>query len=195
MKAKEVRFGQFFWRITACHMVTYMLLGILAFVIMDYPTQFAEDCSIMVPTNSPRVFLGPSLQVIRGLIFAVVLFPFREVILESRRGWLKLWGLFLGLAIFSTAGPASGSVEGMIYTKVPIAEQLSGLWEVILQTLLASVLFVAWHSKPTRAWNVCMGVLVGLIVLMSVSGAVFEQPESSQISAQVSLEETESNAR
>ena len=180
MNVKEVSFKRFFWRITACHMVTYMLLGILAFVIMDYPTQFAEPCSIMVPTDSPRVFLGPALQVIRGLIFAVVLFPFREVILESRLGWLKLWGLFLGLAIFSTAGPAGGSVEGLIYTKIPAVDQLSGLWEVVLQTLLCSLLFVAWHRKPVRAWNICMGILVGLIVLMSVSGAISAPAEASQ---------------
>ena len=189
MKAIELSFGQFFWRITACHMVTYMLLGILAFTIMDYPTQFAEPCSIMVPTDSPRVFLGPALQAIRGLIFAAVLFPFREVILESRHGWLKLWGLFLGLAIFSTAGPAAGSVEGLIYTKIPAVDQIAGLWEVILQTLLCSVLFVAWHHKPSRAWNVCMAMLVGLIVLMSISGAVFGQPEAPQLSAHVSVSE------
>jgi hypothetical protein len=194
MNAVEVSFKQFFWRITACHMVTYMLLGILAYTIMDYPAQFAEPCSIMVSTDSPRVFLGPALQVIRGLIFAIVLFPFREVILESRHGWLKLWGLFLGLAIFSTAGPAAGSVEGMIYTKVPIIEQLTGLWEVVLQTLLCSLLFAAWYRKPTRVWNVCMGILVGLIVLMSVSGAVIEQPGASHIPVSVRMEKIDYNA-
>jgi hypothetical protein len=194
MNTKTTSFKQFFWRITACHMVSYMLLGILAFVIMDYPAQFAEECSIMVPTDSPRVFLGPSLQVLRGLIFAVVLFPFREVILESRHGWLKLWGLFLGLAIFSTAGPAAGSIEGMIYTKTPIIDQLAGLWEVVVQTLLASALFVAWHRKPARAWNICMGVLVGLIMLMSISGAVSTQTEKSQVSRHVRAEHSQNSA-
>lgn len=194
MKAMEIGFRQFFWRITACHMVTYMLLGILAYTIMDYPTQFAEPCSIMVSTDSPRVSLGPALQVIRGLIFAVVLFPFREVILESRHGWLKLWGLFLGLAIFSTAGPASGSVEGLIYTKIPAVDQVAGLWEVVLQTLLCSILLVAWHRKPMRAWNICMGVMVSLIVLMSISGAVSVQTEASQVSAHVSVERSQNGS-
>jgi len=176
MKASEVSFAKFFFRIAACHMVTYMVVGALAYNIMDYPSQFSDECSIMISTDSPRVALGPTLQVIRGLIFAIVLYPFRRVFLDESRGWLKLWGLFLGLAILSTAGPASGSVEGMIYTKIPIAGQIIGLWEVVLQTLAMSVLVVIWNRRPTRAWTVVMGVLVALVVLMSVAGAVLPRP-------------------
>ncbi len=97
--------------------------------------------------------------------------------LDEKHGWLKLWGLFLGLAILSTAGPAPGSVEGMIYTKAPIAGQIIGLWEVVLQTLAMSVLVVMWHRNPTRVWGITMGLLAGLVVLMSVAGAVLPRPE------------------
>jgi len=176
MKPSDVGFGRFFARITACHMVTYMIVGIMAYTIMDYPAKFSEECSVMVSTDSPRVALGPALQAIRGLIFAVVLFPFRRVFLDEGRGWLSLWGLFLGLAIFSTAGPAPGSVEGLIYTTFPVIDQLVGLWEVVLQTLVMSVLVVRWHRNPSRAWGVVMGVLVSLVVFMSVAGAVLPRP-------------------
>lgn len=177
MISNETKFGSFFWRITACHMATYMIVGIAAFIIMDYPAQFADECSIMVSTDSKRVALGPALQVIRGLIFAIVLFPFRDVIFKGQWGWLKLWGLFLGLAIFSTAGPAPGSVEGLIYTKIPAFDQLVGLWEVILQTLAMSLLFVAWNRNPVKSWDIVMGILVVLILFLSISGAVLPQPE------------------
>jgi len=177
MNPSDVSFGRFFWRITACHMVTYMIVGFIAYKVMDYPALFSDACSIMVPTDSPRVALGPSLQVIRGLIFALVLFPFRHVFLDEKLGWLKLWGLFLGLAILSTAGPAPGSVEGMIYTKAPIAGQIIGLWEVVLQTLAMSVMVVLWHRRPSRTWTIVMGVLTALVVLMSVAGAFMPQPE------------------
>lgn len=177
MKPSDVSFGRFFFRITTCHMVTYMIVGLLAFKIMDYPAQFSDECSIMIPTDSPRVALGPSLQVIRGLIFALVLYPFRRVFLDQKWGSLKLWGLFLGLAILSTAGPAPGSVEGMIYTKAPIGGQLIGLWEVVLQTLAMSFLVVAWHRNPRRSWTIVMGVLAALVVIMSIAGAVLPQPE------------------
>ena len=177
MKPSDVGFGRFFFRIAACHMVTYMIVGLLAYKIMDYPTQFSDECSIMVPTDSPRVALGPSLQVIRGLIFALALYPFRRVFLDEKWGWLKLWGLFLGFAILSTAGPAPGSVEGMIYTKAPIGGQIIGLWEVMLQTLAMSVLVVMWHRKPSRAWTMVMGTLAVLVVMLSIAGAVLPQPE------------------
>jgi hypothetical protein len=177
MRPSDVSFGRFFFRITACHMVTYMIVGLLAYKIMDYPAQFADECSIMVPTDSPRVALGPALQVIRGLIFTLALYPFRRVFLDEQHGWLKLWGLFLGFAILSTAGPAYGSVEGMIYTKAPIAGQIIGLWEVVLQTLAMCVLVVMWHRKPSRTWGIVMGTLAALVVLMSIAGAVLPQPE------------------
>ena len=119
---------------------------------MDYSTQFSAECSIMKPTHTPIVALGPALQVFRGLLFAVVLYPFRRVFLDEGRGWLKLWGLFMGLAILGTSGPAPGSFEGMVFLSAPVVGQLVGLWEVVLQTLLASILVVAWCRTPGKAW-------------------------------------------
>lgn len=177
MQASEVGFGRFLFRITACHVVTYMIVGLIAYKLMDYPSQFSDECSIMIPTNSPWVALGPALQVIRGLIFALALYPFRRVFLDEERGWLKLWGLFLGLAILSTAGPAPGSIEGMIYTKFPIRGQILGLWEVVLQTLAMCVLLVTWNRSPGRSWSLVMGILAALVVLMSIAGAFVPQPE------------------
>jgi hypothetical protein len=178
MKASDVGFTRFFLRITACHMVTYMVIGLLAFLTMDYATAHSAEGSSMVPTDSVRVSLGPALQVIRGVIFAIVLYPFRRVFLDENHGWLKLWGLFMGLAILSTAGPAPGSVEGMIYTKYPIVGQIFGLWEVVLQTLIMSVLVVLWHRKPTSAWNIVMGILTALVFLLSIASVFAPQPEA-----------------
>ena len=138
---------------------------------MDYATAFSREGSRMVPTTEPIVALGPALQVARGLLFAVFLFPFRRVFLDEPAGWLKLWGLFLGLAILGTSGPAPGSFEGMIFTRTPVVEQIAGLWEAVLQTLLASVLLVAWHRRPGRGWIV-MYLLWALTILMSIAGAV-----------------------
>jgi len=125
----------------------------------------------MRPISSSWVAAGPALQVIRGLIFAVALYPFRSVFLSGRQGWLKLWGLLVGLAIFSTAGAAPGSVEGIIYTKIPLGSQLIGLPEVLLQTLAFSLLITTWHMHPHRAWAIVMGGLMVLGILLSLAGA------------------------
>lgn len=173
-------FGRFFARMTACHMVTYFVAGIAAFFLFDYAAAFQSEhlSCYMKPIDSKWIAIGPALQWIRGLIFAAALYPFRQVFLGESRGWLKLWGLLLGLAILSTAGPAPGSVEGLIYTKVPPLDQLLGLREVVAQTLAFSWLLVAWYQRPHRAWGIVLYGLAGVVVLMSVAGAVLPRPES-----------------
>jgi hypothetical protein len=143
---------------------------------MDYAAEFSREGSNMVPTDEPIVALGPALQVIRGLLFAGVLYPFRRVFLDEPAGWLKLWGLFLGLAILGTSGPAPGSFEGMIFTRTPAMDQILGLWEAVLQTLFASLVLVAWHRRPGRAWGIAMYSLWTLTILMSLAGAVLPRP-------------------
>lgn len=165
-------FLRFLARATACHVVTYFVVGLLAYSLFDYATLFETDAlsCLMRPTTSRWVAAGPALQVFRGLIFGLALFPFRSAFLGSERGWLKLWGLILALSVFSTTGPAPGSVEGIIYTKLPVASQLTGLPEALLQTLAFCVLVTAWHRHPHRAWGIVMGGMTALVVLASLAG-------------------------
>jgi len=171
-------FGRFAGRVTSCHLVTYFIAGVLAYTLLDYGTLFQTGAfaCLMRPISSRWVAAGPALQVIRGLIFAVALYPFKSVFLNSRQGWLKLWGLLVGLAIFSTAGAAPGSVEGIIYTKIPLGSQLIGLPEVLLQTLAFSLLVTTWHRHPHRAWAIVMGGLMVLGILLSLAGAFLPRP-------------------
>jgi len=167
-------FGVFAWRVTALHMLTYFLAGIVAMSVFHYETLFetqALSC-FMRPVKSVWVAFGPGLQVFRGLLFAVVLYPIADTILSRRRGWLILWGLFLGLATLGTVGPSPGSFEGMAYTKVPLITHLTGLPEVVTQTLLFSLGLVAWCRRPARWMNVLGIIAVVLIVLMSGLGAL-----------------------
>jgi hypothetical protein len=175
-------FPRFLARVTSSHLVTYFVAGLLAYSLLDYATFFQSDvlACLMRPLDSKWIAAGPALQVIRGLIFALALYPFRSVFLADRRGWLKLWGLLLGLAIFSTTGAAPGSVEGMIYTKIPFGSHLHGLPEVVLQTLAFSVLLTAWHRRPHRAWTVVMGTLTLLVILMSAAGVFLPRPAGLQ---------------
>lgn len=64
-------FGTFLWRITAAHVVTYFLAGLMAFYVLNYGDMFekAPYSYFMKPASSPAVAAGPLLQVIRGLIF------------------------------------------------------------------------------------------------------------------------------
>src|SRR5262245_44140481 len=165
-------FSAFALRVTTSHVVTYFIAGVFAVTVLDYRGMFASDAlaCFMRPVSDPTVALGPAFQIVRGLILAAALFPFRSVFLAAPRGWILLWGLFLGLAILSPVGPTPGSVEGFIYTKLPIPHQMIGWFEAVPQTLAFSLLVFAWHRRPRRAWTCVMTGLCALAVLLSVAG-------------------------
>jgi hypothetical protein len=174
MENRQHTFGTFFWRITASHMVTYMIMGMIAASLLNYKELFEDSLlSCMYrPFESPWIAAGPGLQIIRGFVFAAALWYFKEGFLYQKLGWLKLWGLLVGLAILSTAGAPPGSIEGFIYTKIPVSDQLTGYLEIMPQTLFFSIFVCYWYKYPKKAWNILAGILVSLIILMSVMGVL-----------------------
>ena len=158
------------------HTLTYFLVGLVAFTVFNYSAQFAKPgmASFMRPTNEPIVALGPALQPIRGILFALAFFPLREILFGRKNGWLVTWLMLVTLGIFSTFGPAPGSVEGLIYTTIPIRDQLSGgIFEVLTQSLLLSGILYYWVNHPGQRWlNWVLGILFVLAILMSIMGFV-----------------------
>lgn len=131
----------FFVKVTASHVVTYLIVGAVAATVFDYERLFSEPLirDYMRPFGSVAVYVGPLLQVARGLVIAAVLLPFRTV-LRGKRGWLWLWLLLVGAGIISTSAAAPGSVEGAVYTRLPLWYHLIGLPEMLVQTLVFSIL-------------------------------------------------------
>ena len=165
---------------TACHLVTYFVAGLIAYTLFDYRGLFQTQglSSYMRPVDSKWVAAGPSLQVIRGLILALALYPFRHVVLREPKGWLKLWGLLVGLCVLSAAGPAPSSVEGLIYTQLSWVQHFRGLPEVILQNLGLAVLLVGWYRSSNKAWGIVMYALTVLGILMSLAGVFLPRTET-----------------
>jgi len=165
------QFITFFWRITSSHIITYFFAGMFAYYFLNYRALFETQpfSSFMKPMNSLAVAAGPALQLIRGFIFSVALWPFRDIFLNTKYGWLKLWGLLLGLSILSTTAAAPGSVEGFIYTTIPVEKQIVGYVEVMPQTLLFSLIIYYWYKKPVKAWYVISIVLVSIILLLTIA--------------------------
>jgi hypothetical protein len=164
-------FGRFWFRVTACHLVTYFIAGLIAYSVFQYKGLFESEAlsSYMRPVSSKWVAAGPAFQVIRGLILAAVLYPFRAVLLSGQAGWLKLAGLLVGLSVLSSAGPAPGSVEGFIYTRLSWLQHIRGLPEVIAQNLALAGLLAAWYHSPRRSWGIVMGTLTAVGILFSLA--------------------------
>lgn len=163
---------KFAWRITAAHTIAYFCAGIFALLIMDYKDLFSNSAisSFMLPTDTPIVALGPALQIFRGLIMAIVLLPLRKVIITEKNGFVKLWLLVLGFSVFSTFAAAMGSIDGFIYTNVPIIEQILGYPEAFLWTTLFVGIVWALYKFEKKAMNIAAIVLFSLVVFMSIMG-------------------------
>ena len=157
------------------HTLTYFLVGLVASVVFNYAADFArpELRTFMRQAGDPIIALGPALQPIRGILFALAFYPLREVLFERKNGWLINWWLLVSLGILSTFGPASGSVEGAIYTTLPFRDQFfsGGMLEILVQSLLFSALLSYWVNHPRRPWLTwLLGILFVLVVLMSLMG-------------------------
>lgn len=150
----STRPSTFLLKVTIAHVVSYFVVGILAATVLDYEAIFAEPVisDYMRGFGSVALFVGPVVQVARGLITALVLLPFRSV-LGGRYGWLWLWLLLVGIGILSTSAAAPSSIEGVIYTRLPLWYHLIGLPEILLQTLMFSVLvaLIARHPRGVLA--------------------------------------------
>lgn len=155
------------------HSVTYFFMGILASTFLNYAERFArpEMACWMRQLDDPLIMAGPLFQPIRGLIFALAFFPLREILFGKKNGWLIMWWTLVALGILSTFGPPPGSIEGMIYTRIPILDQLTGWLEVVPQALLLSVILFYWVNHPEKKWlNWVMGVFFFVVNLMLVAG-------------------------
>ena len=136
-------------RFSLVHTVTYVLVGVLFYYLQDYKSAFEhmQAFSNFRPIDSPIVRAGPLIQFLRGGLFAFILYPFYDVIVRGKRGWLKLFWVLWGLTLIGSVAATAGSIEGIIYTKVSLRDHLIGFPEVTFQMLIFSWLFVTWERK------------------------------------------------
>ena len=172
MAPRLPRFRSFWWRACSTHVITYFVFGLLALTLLDYGRLYSETelRHVMRATTSPWVAAGAGLQLVRGTVFALVLWPLAGALLE--KSWWVLWGLLVGLVVLGAAGPAPGSLEGAIFTTLPPSLHLVGLPEVLLQTAAFSFLLHHWCLRPAR-WKTIVSIAgVALILLMSLLGVL-----------------------
>jgi hypothetical protein len=150
----QIHFPGLALRTIVVHTITYCVMGILAMNLLSYAEEFSrpEMASWMRQTTDPIVMAGPLFQPIRGLVFALVFYPLREIFFNRKHGWLLMWWTLVGLGILSTFGPAPSSLEGMVFTKIPITKQLTGWLEVVPQAFLLSAILCYWVRNPRKRW-------------------------------------------
>ena len=171
MESAQPRFLGLAAKTIVCHTITYFIMGFLAAYFLNYAAVLSHPNSLMRPINDPWVMAGPLFQPLRGLIFALVFYPLREILFGKKYGWLIMAWMLIALGILSTFGAVSGSIEGMIYTVVPIRFQLKGWLEIVPQALLFSALLCYWVNHPAKKWlNWLLGIVFLLMMALPVVG-------------------------
>lgn len=136
-------------RFIATHSLTYLVFGIFFMLVSSYFEYFKNDPifdMVMKPSDSLTVMLAPLAQILRGALLALAIYPFREVIIGNRLGWLKLFFLLFILTSIGAVITGPGSIEGFLYTRFSF-NPLIGYPEVALQMLAFSWLFCRWQNK------------------------------------------------
>lgn len=155
------------------HTITYFLVGVLAFLTLNYAKTVYSDPSVVAssrPPSDPMVMAGPLFQPIRGLLFGVVFYLLRGTFFRRSRGWLILWVTLVVIGIIGQFTGGLGSIEGLVYSRVPVSYQLLLLPEVFVQTFFLSVLVFYWINYPKKWLNWVLGVAFLLILIFPALG-------------------------
>lgn len=164
---------KFIWEITYAHVIAYFIAGIFALFVMNYRELFATEALslIMKPVSDPIVVLGPTLQIFRGIILALAILPLRRAFFEEKYGYAKLGVIMLVFSLLSTIGPTTGSIDGYIYTTIPVMYQLQGYPEAILYILLfIGILKLSHKFDSKRISHILPVIFICIIIFMGITG-------------------------
>jgi hypothetical protein len=170
---KEFAFSSIVIKTTLVHTVTYFLIGLLSFLFLDYSARYADPTVAVAlrQTDDPLVTAGPLFQVLRGFLFGIAFYVLRDVIFPKRGGWLTLWLVLLIVGIFSPFSSAPGSIEGIVYSTLPMWFHIMSLPELIIQSFLLASLTQYLVNHPEKRWlSILFGILFVIIVLLALLG-------------------------
>ena len=171
METPQPRLFELIAKTAVCHTLTYFMVGLLAAHFLNYAALMASPGSGMRHISDPLVMAGPLFQPLRGLVFALVFYPLRNCLFGRKYDWLLMGWMLFAIGILSTFAAAGGSIEGMVYTSVPIRVQFRGWLEIVPQAFLLSALLCYWIRHPDQKWlNWLLGIVFFVIMALPVLG-------------------------
>lgn len=146
-----MRNGNGFWgyigRFTILHVVIYTLIAVIFLALQgNFPASSQEALEVFKPYH-PIGLISTFGQILRSIVLALVLYPFYNTIVRSRRGLLILFGALWGIALLGSVEPMPGSIEGMIYTEIPLLTHIAVLVVSAVEVFLFSWIFLFWEKK------------------------------------------------
>lgn len=157
---------KFISRVVVIHIITYILCAITFTIVFDYSELYRTGITAyyMKDYGSVSIIVGPFIQLIRGILYAVVLLLTKNSFIDNKYSWLKLWIVMLILGLLNPLTISPSSVMGMVYTQLSLEFHLKTAIEVAAQSLL----FAAIVTKPSffeSKVSIAPKVLLSIIIL------------------------------
>ena len=137
-------------RFTLLFLSTYYVIGLPFLAFQAALPESGRIALDFYETFRPFSLMAVAGQMLRGLAFALVFYPFYNILFKSSHGRLIMFGAMWGVAIFGSVEPQPGSIEGIIYTTIPFTEHLYALAAIALQMLLFVWLFIKWETLSRK---------------------------------------------
>ncbi len=151
------RCGGYFIRFTILHVLTYTVIGVIFFQLQDYERAFKvqEYFELFRPLDHPLVMYSMFIQILRGAILAALLYPFQNIFMKEKQGWLLLFTILFGLTALGSLVSIPNFIERITEVSFfqAVLENTVGLPEIIVQILLFSCLFIRWEKKRNKKTN------------------------------------------
>lgn len=149
-KINRTQLFSFLGKFTLLHLLTYSLIGYFFLIFQNSLPESGRIALDLYEPFRPLGFIVIAGQLLRGLAFALVFYPFCNTLFEKPQGRLALFGAMWGLALFGSVEPQPGSIEGIIYTTISFSEHIYVLLAVAAQMLLFVWLFFKWQTLSLK---------------------------------------------
>jgi hypothetical protein len=166
---------KFIIKVMIAHFISYLICGFVFANLFNYKELFelGNVQYYMKDAYGNSSLIGPFVQILRGGIIGAILLILKDNVLQKKHSWLYLWIIFAGLGIICTPAASPVSIEGIVYSQLPLEFHLKTAPEIFTQTLLFSV-WVTGKFKINVPDKYKHPIIVTLIsgVGFSVSGII-----------------------
>jgi hypothetical protein len=144
-------FVKFALILIVAQVVTYVIGGVIAQFVLGANEFYPPSPNAISYLRDPhKISMGLEIipaQALRGLLFALVLFPFRKQLVE-----MGTWagGLLFGAIIFviGFVAGSGGMIESLVYfSNYPVKFAMITFVEILIQAILMGPWVVAWIKR------------------------------------------------
>jgi hypothetical protein len=156
------RFVFFALKVMIAHIVTYFVAGAIAYPLTTQEFYVGANpiFASFMRTQADQALWAPVMtwfvqaELLRGLLIAIVLYPFFDTLV----GWafwkraLAIMGLYVVLGFWAAAVAAPGTIEGMVYLRPEFTSyvHLKVQPEIVGQGIALGLWVAAWMTGRPR---------------------------------------------